>query len=212
MRVSVMAAALWAAAVVPAFAQQAPPLPRVVLDARLFTSGVGQDATTATALGVDPSGLPSRANGAAVGLTFYPFDRSGGRTLGLGGEAILGRARASIVDATGLTPTIDVETRLEGFAGEVSLNFGHRDGWSYLSAGIGPMRIESYTGDLAPASAPAGRLTPNVGAGARWFSSRHVAFCFDLRFYSTQRVATTDLFAGRERKNLLVLSAGLAIR
>ena len=55
-------------------------------------------------------------------------------------------------------------------------------------------------------------MTLNFGGGARWFAQRHLAFCFDLRFYETKPALTTLTSAGRERKRLLVLSAGIAIK
>lgn len=195
----------------PALAQQPQPLPIAVADLRLFTSKIGQDATTATDLGVGATNVPGRANGFALGGTVYLY-RGRSVSMGVGGEVVFGRARSSIVDATGATPPVQVQTYLTSSSGQISANFGHRQGWSYVSMGFGPMRVESYLGDVAPPNAPPGRLTPNFGGGARWFPTGHIAFCFDVRIYSTQRVASTPLYAGRDRKNMMVLSAGIAIK
>ena len=55
-------------------------------------------------------------------------------------------------------------------------------------------------------------MTQNFGAGARWFTNNHVAFCFDLRFYLTKPEQTTVEYAGRLRQRVMVISAGIAIK
>jgi len=52
----------------------------------------------------------------------------------------------------------------------------------------------------------------NFGGGARWFNTAHLAFGFDVRFYETKPVNPTPTSPGRERRRLLVLSAGISIR
>jgi hypothetical protein len=99
-----------------------------------------------------------------------------------------------------------------GLSGMVSLNFGHRDGWSYVSAGMGPLSFATFQGEQAPALRPPVQMTINLGAGARWFITRHVAFCFDLRFYQTEPEVTTDFYPPRQRTQLRVLSAGVAFK
>jgi hypothetical protein len=51
-----------------------------------------------------------------------------------------------------------------------------------------------------------------MGAGARWFNTAHVAFCFDMRFYLTRPEDPTITYPGRQRSRLLVLSAGISIK
>ena len=63
-----------------------------------------------------------------------------------------------------------------------------------------------------PEDSPPRMSTINLGAGARWFASRHFAFCFDLRFYETKPEVPTGSYPGRERMRVRVLSAGIAIR
>jgi hypothetical protein len=207
----VLALALLAAAASPAYAQPKDPLPTFVVDVRGLFAKLGQDTTTATDLGVTAQELPGTAIGGAVGVNFYPLKKK--ISLGFGAEGLLARATAQqAADAqTGAVEGPRIERRLQGISGTFSLNFGHGQGWSYVSAGIGPMRFQTFSGDL-PASAPPFQMTQNFGAGARWFTNNHVAFCFDLRFYLTKPVDTTVEYAGRLRQRVMVISAGIAIK
>ncbi len=210
MRVVVAAVILALAGAVPARAQQKEPLPPFAIDVRALVAKLGQDPITAADLGLTPTQLPSTALGGAIGGTVY-FLREKKVKLGLGGETVLARATSNGADATGAITGPRVERRLQGFAGEFSLNFGHRQGWSYVSAGFGPLRFQSFTGEL-PTEAPSFDMTQNFGAGARWFASEHIAFCFDLRFYLTKPADQVGTNPGRERMRLLLFSAGISIK
>lgn len=187
------------------------PLPIMVVDVRAFSAGLGQDPVTASDLGVAATSLPGRALGGAAGISVYPFRRSN-FAIGIGGEAILARATATQEDADGMPLGPPLEQRLRGIAGGISLNFGHRDGWSYLSAGMGPMSFGTFAGEQAPADAPPTRSTINMGGGARWFVNRHLGLTFDVRFYLTRPEVTGNGYAARQRNRLLVLSGGVSIK
>ena len=208
----VLAIAFLAVAASPAYAQSKDPLPTWVVDVRGLFAKLGQDTTTATDLGVTAQQLPGTGIGGAVGVNFYPLKKKK-MSLGFGAEGLLARAvdQQAADPQTGAVAGPRVERRLQGVSGTVSLNFGHGQGWSYVSAGIGPIRFQTFTGDL-PASAPPFQMTQNFGAGARWFTSNHIAFCFDLRFYLTKPEQTTVEYAGRLRQRVMVISAGIAIR
>ena len=210
MRVALVLILLAAAS--PAEAQSKDPLPTFVVDVRGAFAQLGQDTTTATDLGVAATQLPGTAIGGAVGGNYYFLKRKK-MSLGLGAEGVLARAAAQqAADAqTGVAEGPRIERRLQGFAGTFSLNFGHGQGWSYVSAGLGPMRFQTFSGDL-PASAPPFQATQNFGVGARWFTSDHVAFCFDLRWYLTKPLTTTVEYPGRLRQRVLVISAGISIK
>jgi hypothetical protein len=182
----------------------------VIVDLRGFYGGLGQDPATAAGLEVAPTSLPKRGPGGVVGVHFYPI-RGESIALGVGGEGILSRTRAQETDDQGAPTGPMIRQLFQGVSGSVSLNFGHRDGWSYVSAGMGPLAFATYAGDTLPGKAPL-RSTLNLGAGARWFAWSHVAFCFDLRFYETRPEVETAEFPGRERRRIRVLSAGIAIR
>jgi hypothetical protein len=208
-RAVLMILALLAAA--PAFAQQTAPLPPIVLDVRGFMTGVGPDPASAIGLNLPASDLPGRVRGLSGGVTFYPMRRQG-MSLGIAGELVLGRGRRTTTDTTGATPDIKTATRLTAWSGNVSLNFGTRNGWSYVTAGYGPTYFATYLDDGVTAHVIPRDMVPNAGGGARWFSSKHVAFEFDVRLYFTSPLAATDVFSGHGRRKLTVLSAGISIR
>jgi hypothetical protein len=125
---------------------------------------------------------------------------------------MLARGNAQQKDAAGVAIGQPIGQRLLSLSPQVSLNFGHREGWSYISAGMGPMVFETYQGELPPAEAPPRAMTINMGGGARWFITSHVAFCFDVRFYLTKPEAATPSHPGRQRTRLMVMSAGVAFK
>ena len=208
--VTCLAAVFFAAG--PAFAQPIRPLPRVAADLRGFYSGLGQDPITAAGLGVEADQLPSRGLGAVAGIHVYPL-RGRNVALGIGGEWMVARGRKQQINAATDEPIgLPIEQRLVSLSPQVSLNFGHRDGWSYLSAGMGRLSFETFQGDLPPADLPPKKSTINMGGGARWFLAPHIAFTFDMRWYLTRPESGVGLLPARQRSRLLVLSAGLGFK
>ncbi len=185
-------------------------LPPFVIDVRGVIARLGEDATTAGDLNLAPAQLPGTGIGGAVAINMYPLRRKK-MSLGIGGEGVLSRATSNGTDATGAVTGPRIERRFEGISGTFSLNFGHRQGWSYVSAGLGPLRFQTFAGDVPFEAAPF-ELTQNFGAGARWFTNEHLAFCFDLRFYLTNPVDATPTTPGRGRERVLVISAGVSIK
>lgn len=193
----------------PAFAQTKPPIPPFAVDVRGFYARLGTDEVTAADLAIPADDLPDRGLGGAVGVTIYPIRRQS-FALGLGGEGLLAWGKSQPVDAEGDPLGLPIKRRVQSLAGQLSFNFGHRDGWSYISAGMGPLVFETYAGDTPPPTT--NDMTLNFGGGARWFTSRHLAFCFDIRFYETKPVPTTATSPGRERQRLFILSVGAAFK
>lgn len=192
-------------------AQTNPTLPVFVLDVRAFYSGLGQDPTTAAGIGVEADQLPGRGLGGFAGVHLYPI-RGKGIALGVGGEALLarGREQATLPDGTPFGPPI--EQRLRSLAGAVSLNFGHRDGWSYVTAGMGPLQFSTFQSETPPADPPPNQMTLNYGGGARWFITSHVAFGFDIRFYRTPAQDALPPYPARAANRLLIMSAGISFK
>ena len=122
-----------------AFAQQQnEPLPVLVFDAR-GAFDAEADAATAESLGVTADDLPTHAFGVVGGLHVYPL-RRGGFAFGVGGELLLSRAHKQKNEEDGITPLgPEVTGWFRSLSGQLSFNFGHRHGWSYLSGGIGPV-------------------------------------------------------------------------
>lgn len=188
------------------------PIGRFAIDFRGFYSGLGQDPITAAGLNVDKATLPTRALGGVTGVHLYVLRRSS-FALGIGAEGVLARGHKQEKDATTGDPIgLPLTQRFRGIAPQISLNFGHRQGWSYLSAGMGPLAFSTYQGPNAPGDPPPVKSTINMGAGARWFNTQHLAFAFDLRFYLTRPIEQTVSYPGRQRARIMVLSAGIAIK
>jgi hypothetical protein len=209
MRLAALVLTTIAAAASPVFAQLPKPLPVGVIDLRGFTTSFGQDAATAQDLAVSKTAMPKHGVGGVLGIHLYLL-RAHKVALGIGGEGVLARASATPKDSAGVPTGVTIHQELQGLSGVLSLNFGHRDGWSYVSAGMGPLLFASYQG-VKPVDRPPVQNTISLGAGARWFASRHVAFCFDLHFYQTRPEVLTE-YAGRQRAQLKVWSAGIAVR
>ena len=101
---------------------------------------------------------------------------------------------------------------VKGFSGNVSINAGDRNGWSYLTGGMGPVTFKTYKGDTSPADPAPYKMTINLGGGARWFVTEHVAVAFDVRFYLTRPEEVTGSFPGRQRSRLLFLAGGVSFK
>jgi hypothetical protein len=216
-----LALLLLLAVAIPAHAQEAPaappalgePIAPFVFDARGVFARFKQLPATAAALGVEPTDLPTRGLGLVVGAHLYPV-RTRNFALGLGGELLL-RARAShtldpVVEGGADGPT--VVTRMTALSPQVSLNFGKRDGWSYLSGGIGWASLTTELDD-APLEDPDSRPRAiNYGGGARWFVKKHVAFSLDLRFYAISPQEATAERPAFPRMTVMVFSAGISAR
>lgn len=200
-----------------ASAQTHDPLPPYVVDLRGATAGLP------TALGwtpIIPSGteVPSRGLGLEGGAHFF-VARGRRIALGLGATWLIARGSTSTEAAEGVTPAEpypDVSTRLTLLSPQVSLNFGHRLGWSYISAGMGRGKVGSTS---TPANGVAvdnqvddWTRTINFGGGVRWFVNDHVGVGFDLRWHqlAAHEDATTLVVGPRE--TLMVLGIGVAIR
>lgn len=178
------------------------PIGRFAIDLHGSTASFPQDAASAAGLSTSATSLPARGFGGRVAVTWYPL-RLGPITVGLGGE--IAATRATKTPETGGT----FETRFTSAAPQLSLNFGHRRGWSYLSGGVSRSRltIRREGGADAPRA-----QTINYGGGARWFARRHLAFSFDVRFYAISPTAAVTGVPARARTTMLVVSAGVSIK
>jgi hypothetical protein len=95
---------------------------------------------------------------------------------------------------------------------QVSLNFGKRNGWSYVSGGIGWASHASELQEDPFADSDSRRTAINYGGGARWFATPHVAFTFDLRFYAIGAQEATTLRPAVAKTTVMVVSAGIGLR
>lgn len=203
-----------------------------VIDVRGTTAGAPQSAQFFPSV---PSGtiVPSRAFGLDVGGHVYLFQLGAGR-LGVGGDLFRLRGTASppkpTTSTSGTTSpttpaaqtTPDMTVRVTTFAPQISWNFGSSTGWSYLSAGLGRAQVttERSAFDMGTAQRRrSGSVTSqNFGGGARWFTSDHLAFTFDIRFHllspgAGQPIPGSDaLTPGTPRIRIVTASAGMSFR
>ena len=163
---------------------------------------------------MEPGNLPSRTLGIVAGAHVYPL-RSSKVTLGLGGNLVWLRGNKSIEteNSDGTTTTTPTVRRyFRTISPEISINFGHRNGWSYISGGFfGQSKLYLDRAD-APASGAPYRSTVNYGGGARWFNLDHVAFSVDFRWYSVNEQPAAAGIVAQPRTTLLVLSGGVSFR
>ena len=185
------------------------PMPWVVADVRVGWPAIGADEITAEAIGRQATEMPGRAVTAGLGIHAYPL-RRGRWKLGVGAEVLRGRGSYQKKDAEGEPVGDEINRTLSGVSMQVSLNFGRGQGWSYVTAGTGPFKFDTFLGD-GPGDGEGG-TTINVGGGARWFKWQHAGFTADMRFYLTRASEGTLLVAPRGAKRIVVLSVGLTLK
>ncbi|MEQ1896296.1 MAG: hypothetical protein ABL971_02780 [Vicinamibacterales bacterium] len=137
-----------------------------------------------------PSGtsLPSRGFGGELGIRWYGPNWGPSR-IGVG---------AGWIWARGTTPEVGavpgIQEVFTSLTPEVSTNFGTASGWSYVSLGVGTARIRTVSVLKGTTSEPASTgsvLDVHAGAGARWFTSNHLAVGFDVRLHRLSAGAAT---------------------
>ena len=194
----------------PAIAQEDEPIGSYVVDLRGSLSFYGQSPVIASSRGIVTSTLPSRGQGLAIGAHWYPL-KWRQITLGLGGEYMStfgSTVSARISD--GLSDKVRI--KFVSLAPQLSFNFGHRNGWSFLSGGISSTRF-TVLGEKIPAADIEPRpKTINYGGGARWFTNDHIAFTSDLRFYAMSPVKGNLKTPPTPRMTVVVLNIGVSFR
>lgn len=203
--------AVWLAA--PAQAQEKLPLPLFAVDVQGALPKLPTDETVRSPRGLGQGTLPVWGPGINVGAHVYPVR---GRRVSLGvGASVqwVKGTRAPEEDEESNTPATGptVTTRFTAFSPQASLNFGHRRGWSYLSAGIGRSALTISRDDGIEEEAQ-GVSTINWGGGGRWFAKEHLAFSFDVRIYRLSELAPSTLSAGHPAMNLLVFNVGISLQ
>jgi hypothetical protein len=109
-----------------------------------------------------------------------------------------------------ILPAQRLTLNLRTVAPQVSFNFGSRDGWSYLSAGMGIGSVATRVEGSTTAERRSGRLRSiNFGGGARWFLNPRMAIGFDIRAHS---LAAAGGDSPTPRVRAVAVSAGLSLR
>ena len=188
------------------------PIGRYVADARIAFPKFKQDPSIAAGIGVTTLNLPARAFGFVLGAHWYPA-RLGIVTFGIGGEIVTAGRGHTLNTGTEAKPVnVTVNSRFSAISPQVSFNIGSRDGWSYISGGIGSSTFTAERMDKPLPDQASRSKTINYGGGARWFAKKHLAVSMDLRFYAVNPQLATTARPGFPRMTLMAFSAGAAIR
>jgi hypothetical protein len=219
LRIFVLAAASLMA--VPAIAQTKEPLPRFAIDLHAGSVGLPTAEGWVPAVSADTE-IPGRVWGVSGGATIYPL-RLGIFTFGFGAtlSTATGKSESlTLTTGSGATATTRVtpivRTGVVHVIPQVSMNFGHKLGWSYLSAGVGRTKVDSSAdavGTTPPVVVPAAwNQALNFGGGARWFMKPRLGAGFDVRFIKLgSRGASGDIPSAR-RMQMISVSAGISIQ
>jgi hypothetical protein len=209
-------------AAIPA-AAQAPkePLPRFAIDLHGALVGLPTAEGWVPVVSADTP-LPGRPWGLAGGASVYLF-KLGVATIGVGAHIARGSGSGElpvVPTAPGAPPAVPtlpiVTTEVLSLLPQVSFNFGHKFGWSYLSAGYGRTRVSS---SRAPVGTVPGEVFPeawnpalNFGGGAKWFMKRHLGASFDVRFTKLSSRGATALLPSAKRTQIVTISVGISIQ
>jgi|GraSoiStandDraft_4_1057263.scaffolds.fasta_scaffold738272_1 hypothetical protein len=188
------------------------PIGRYVADARVQFPKFKQDPGVSGALGVATDNLPTRGFGYALGAHWYPL-RIGVITFGIGGEiSKSGRNKTKNTGTDAAPVKVAVNTSFSAVSPQISFNFGARDGWSYISGGLGWATLTTQLVEQPLPAPESGTKTINYGGGARWFSRKHLAATFDIRFYAVNPQLATATRPAFPRMTIMTMSGGISLR
>ncbi len=200
-------------------AQDEEPIGRYIIDLRGSRVSLSQNEALASVRDLRPDQLATRGLALDLGGHFY-FFRLGPVTFGLGASILSTAAHRppELPMAVEPMPEIDpvpegpiVTSRFTAISPQISFNFGHRNGWSYVSGGLGTSRLNVYAEQ--PTTPPQRRSrTLNYGGGARWFLTPNVALSLDLRFFAISPLEQFGEQPGSPRMTLMAANVGVSLR
>lgn len=210
-----------------AAAQDEEPIGRYVIDLRGSIVGLSRSGELAETRGLRADQLPPRGIAVDLGGHVY-FFRWKAVTFGVGASVLSTSAHrpptapAETAPGPAEMPPDPAETapasaasfvtaRFTAVSPQISFNFGHRYGWSYLGGGLGTSRLNVYP---RQATTPPQRRarTLNYGGGARWFLTPNVALSLDLRFFAISPLEQLGEQPGSPRMTLTAANVGVSIR
>lgn len=211
-RIGLAVVALCTATAHQASAQPREPLPFFVIDVQGTLPKYPGVAGFAAPRGLNESELPAWGPGVNLGGQVY-VTRGTRLSFGVGATYVFTRGSREPEPPEGQTVAEGpiVTTTYKGLVPQASINFGHRYGWSYISAGIGQSTL-TINRDDAPDETGTATKTINYGGGARWFARDHLAFSLDLRFYAINPVVADVTSYGHPRKTMLIFSTGVSFQ
>jgi opacity protein-like surface antigen len=216
-RACVLAVALQWAAAGTSSAQPREPVPRWVADIRLASIGLPTGPGWTPTVPANTV-VPGRAVGLDAGAHVYVMRFRGG-ALGVGGTFVAGRNHRSPPDSGDTSAQVPgITTGLRAYSSQLSFNFGHGLGWSYISGGVGRVRLKSEVTEPVTGAAPLAPVDTgwahaiNYGGGARWFINDHLAFNLDLRWHKIGSRGATATHPALQRQSALVAGGGISIK
>ena len=195
----------------PASGQDPGPISGYVFDARGSIINLGQDVEAASQRFLGPAQMPNWGwVGFDLGGHIYPLSL-GPVTFGVGATLHYTEARRYPTEDEPDPDLPPVVSRFVAVSPQLSLNFGHRNGWSYLSGGLGTSRLTIYRDEGTRPNYPSSK-TINYGGGARWFVSPRLAFTVDLRVFAINAIEQMGPQPGSPRMNRYAFSVGASFR
>ncbi len=216
-------------------AQVDEPIGRYVIDLRGSVVDLGRNDELAGVRRLRANQLPSRGIAVDLGGHFYLL-RLGPVTIGLGASLLSTAAHQPVVEpmADDLTPGglpsfppqeptegeeemepiiegLPVTSRFTALSPQITFNFGHRNGWSYVGGGLGTSRLNVYP-QQPTTPVQRGSRTLNYGGGARWFLTPNVALSLDLRFFAISPLEQLGGQPGSPRMTLMAANVGVSVR
>ena len=161
---------------------------------------------TPTVIATSPL-VPGRGFGGELGAHVV-FGPGRHRRFGLGATGLFAQGRAS----GGAADTVRVTTRLSTIAPHLSVNFGHRLGWSYLSGGAGVARVSSEADGGTPRPAPAGARCSTTAAAPAGSSTSGSASRSTCASGHWRRATRSAIDRGRQVNTRIAFGAGLSLR
>lgn len=217
-------------------AQDDEPIGRYIIDLRGSSVGLGRNEELARVRRLRPDQLPARGIAVDLGGHLY-FLRLGPVTFGIGASILSTSAQQPVVepmseeqppgrfnpfipqqpttdDEEEMEPLIEgipVTSRFTAISPQITFNFGHRNGWSYVGGGLGTSRLNVYPQQPAT-PVQRGSRTLNYGGGARWFLTPNVALSLDLRFFAISPIEQLGEQPGSPRQTLMAANIGVSVR
>jgi hypothetical protein len=194
----------------PVFGQTREPVGPFVFDLRGVRGGLPA-ATGWTPPVPEDTPVPASGLGVEGGGHVY-FGTTGPVRWGAGAALAIVRSRTTPLNDT--SPA--VTSRATTLAPQVSANFGHKLGWSYLSAGYGWASVSSESAAIEGVPARVAESgwggASSIGGGARWFITDHLGVGFDVRWHRLSGRDATATSAAAARTTLFNLAIGISLQ
>ncbi len=189
------------------------PIGGYVFDVRGTLIPFARNVELADNRALPPLDTPGRGFGYDVGGHVYVF-RLLGITFGLGGSYHASSAEQAPGARSADPDGPILRKRFTALSSQLSFNFGHRNGWSYLSGGLGSSRLSLFPVDPLNPAEPNQRSsnTLNYGGGMRWFLNDRVALSIDIRLYAISPLPQVEEVPGSPRMTQAAFNVGASFR